>query len=76
MSWLVGYVIASMVVAFVAVRIFEYLAAGVSGGVVNIAKLILFVGVWTAITMASGMRAFTGRIRQMRQLIGRHIGEL
>lgn len=69
MSWLVGYVIASMVVAFVVVRIFEYLVTGASGGVVNIAKLILFVGVWTAITMASGMRAFTGRIRYLRKAI-------
>ena len=70
MSWLVGYVMASMVGAFVVVRIFDHIVAGVVGGAAGAVKLGLFVGTWTAITATSGMRAFTGRVRYVRSLIG------
>lgn len=67
MGWLVGYVIASMVGAFVAVRIFDHIFSGVTGSIAGVARASLFVGVWTAITAGSGMRAFTRRMRQLRQ---------
>ena len=70
MGWLVGYVIASMVGAFIVVRIFEYLVAGLAGGIVGTAKLGLFVGAWTAITVGSGMHGFTSRIQSLRKGIG------
>ena len=70
MSWLVGYVMASMVGAFVAVRIFDHIVAGVVGGAAGTVKLGLFVGTWTAITAGSGMRSFTNKVRQARSLIG------
>lgn len=67
MSWLVGYTLASMVAAFVAVRLFDYLLSGVTGGIVHAARASLFAGVWTAVTTGSGMRGFTQRVRQLRQ---------
>ena len=70
MGWLVGYVIASMVGAFIVVRIFEYLVAGLAGGVVGTVKLGLFVGAWTAITVGSGMHSFKNKVRHARSLIG------
>ena len=72
MGWLVGYVIASMVGAFIVVRIFEYLAAGLAGGVVGTVKLGLFVGAWTAITVGSGMHGFTKSVRALRHSLIRH----
>ena len=72
MGWLVGYVIASMVGAFIVVRIFEYLVAGLAGGVVGTVKLGLFVGAWTAITVGSGMHGFTKSVRELRHSLIRH----
>ena len=72
MGWLVGYVIASMVGAFIVVRLFEYLVAGLDGGVVGTAKLGLFVGTWTAITVGSGLRGFTKSVCELRHSLIRH----
>ena len=69
MGWLLGYTIASMIGAFLVVPIFDYVAAGVTGGLGNTARLGLFVSTWTAITTGSGMRDFTDRVRQLRQKI-------
>ena len=70
MNWLVGYVMASMVGAFVVMRVFDHLFAGVVGGVTSVARVVLFIGAWTAITAISGMRCVTRYVRQARSLIG------
>lgn len=69
MSWLVGYTLASMVAAFIVVRIFDHLFSGAAGGLVHAARAGIFVSTWTAITTGSGMRAFSKRARQLRQLL-------
>ena len=75
MSWLVGYVIASMVGALFVVRIFDYVTSGLTHGAVQAARAGLFVGTWTAITASSGMRNFTLRVRKLRQG-SRNVGSL
>ena len=72
MRWLVGPAIASLVGAFLVVRIFDYIVAGVStgktgGAVESAARAGLFVATWTAIIAGSGMRGFSARVRQLRQ---------
>ena len=67
MGWLLGPVIASIVSAFVVVRIFDYIFGGVTSGVINPIRSILFVGTSTAVTTGSGMRGFTSRVRRLRR---------
>lgn len=67
MAWLIGYTLASMAAAFVVVRIFDYLFSGVTGSLVSAARFVVFALVWTAVTVRSGMRSFTRRVRQLRQ---------
>ena len=62
MGWLISYTIASLVGALFVVRLFEYLVSSFA----SIAKVGLFVGVWTAITTGLGMRSFTKMVRQLR----------
>ena len=71
MSWLIGSTLASIVAGFLAVRIFDYIAAGAAGAVVGAAKATVFASVWTAVTTGSGMRAFSDRMRSLRQSIGK-----
>lgn len=67
MGWLVGYTLASIVTSFIAVKIFDHIFAGVTGSLVSIARVPLFVGTWTAVTATAGMRGFTRKVRQLRQ---------
>lgn len=68
MKVLVGYTIASIVGAFLAVRIFEYIVGGaVSSARLGVAKATIFVTTWTAITAGSGMRDFSKRVRSIRE---------
>ena len=67
MGWLVGYTLASMAASFVVVKIFDYLFAGVTSGLVSIVRFPLFVATWTAITAQAGMRGFTKKVRQLRK---------
>lgn len=67
MTWLIAYTIASLVGAFFVVRLFDYILAGVIGGLVGIARTLLFTSVWTAITTGLGMRGFTRTVRHLRQ---------
>ena len=69
MTWLVSYTLASMVAAFVAVRIFDYFVATSILG--NLARLGLFVGTWVAVTTVSGLRSFSRGVRQLRQMVTR-----
>lgn len=70
MRWLGGPILASLVGAFLVVRIFETISGGAQNAVVNAVKPGLFVATWTAITTGSGMHSFTSRIRALRKRIG------
>ena len=67
MGWLVGYILASLVAAVIAVKIFDYVFAGMVGGLANVARAGLFTVTWTAVTVRSGMHGFTSQVRQLRQ---------
>lgn len=67
MGWLVGYTLASIVTAFIVLKIFDYVFAGVTGSVVSLARVGLFVCTWTAVTAHTGMRGFNQKVRQLRQ---------
>ena len=67
MKVLVGYVVASLVGAFLVVRIFEYIVGERLGNAaVSAAKAGLFATTWTAITAGLGMRGFAKRGRGLR----------
>tara|TARA_Y100000310_G_scaffold278767_1_gene297471 strand:+ start:529 stop:792 length:264 start_codon:yes stop_codon:yes gene_type:complete len=66
MGWLVWYTLASMIVAFIAIRILELFFAGLTGGLMGIAKPVVFCASWTAVTAQSGMRRVTSQARQIR----------
>ena len=66
MSWLIGSTIASMVGALFVVRLFDYLLLGLFSGLAGAVKLGLFVGVWTMITVGTGMRTVQTRVRSLR----------
>jgi hypothetical protein len=67
MSWLLGYTVVSMAVAFIVIKIFDYLFSGVAGGFTGVARAGLFVITWAAITAQSGMRGVSKTARQLRQ---------
>ena len=78
----VGVMLASIVAGFVLVRIVEILV-GTVGVVAVAAKTAAFSGAWTAVTSATGMRAFTERVRRARagvkrvsKRIDRHISRM
>lgn len=73
MNWLVGTTLFSMVVAFVGVRILEYILSGMAIGLVGAAKASVFSTVWTAVTTSKGDRAFTRGTRSLRQGLGKWI---
>ena len=62
LGWLVGSTVLSAVAAFVLVRIVEQLF-----GLVGIARVAVFGGVWTAVTTMAGMRSFTSTARKLRE---------
>lgn len=66
LGWLIGASISSLVGAFFVVR-FAQFALGSVVEVAGSVKNTLFVGTWTAITTASGMRSFTKSIRGLRK---------
>jgi len=66
LGWLVGYVLASAVSSVIVVRLAQFAL----GGVVEIAGVVkntLFVGTWTAVTSALGMRAFKKNLQRLRK---------
>ena len=69
MGWLLNYTIMSIVTSFIIVKILDYLFAGVYGGFVSVAKFVIFVLAWTAVTTQAGMHGFTKRVRQLRQFV-------
>jgi hypothetical protein len=67
MGWLVGSILASLVAAVIVVKIFDYLFAGMVGGLASTARAVLFVVTWTAVTAKAGMHGLTSQVRQLRQ---------
>jgi uncharacterized membrane protein YidH (DUF202 family) len=67
MGWLLGLILASVVFGALAVHIAQFLFAGAPGWLLDIAKAGVFVITWTTTTAWMGMRAFTGKVRQLRQ---------
>lgn len=66
MGWLISYTLASMAASFIVVKIFDWLFAGVTDGLVSIARAVLFIGTWTLVTARAGMSGFTKRVRRLR----------
>ena len=66
MGWLVGYTLASLATAFLVLKIFDWLFAGATGGLVSSARVGLFVATWTVVTAQAGMSGFTKRVKQLR----------
>ena len=67
MSWLVGYTLASLVVAFIILKIFDYIVGGATSGLLSVTRASLFIITWTVITARGGMQGFTRRIRDLRR---------
>jgi len=67
MGWLVGYTLASIVVAFIVLKIFDYIVGGATSGLLSVARAGLFIVTWTVVTAKGGMQGFTKMVRQLRQ---------
>ena len=67
MGWLVSATLASLVASFVALKLFDYIFAEATNGLVSSARAGLFVITWTAITARAGMSRFAKGVRQLRQ---------
>lgn len=68
MKWLVSATIASAMGAFLLMGLYDYFFAGLLSGVAAAAvKPSLFVGAWTAITTALGMRKYAKGVRHLRE---------
>ena len=75
MGWLLNYTIASIAISFILIKLLDYLFAGMYGGFVSVAKFVIFVLVWTAVTTQAGMHGFTKRVRQLKHKAKLIIGE-
>ena len=73
MGWLVGYTLAAMVVAFIAIRIFDHVFASLVGGANSVLRACVFVVAWTAIVAKAGMHGFTSKVRQLRQMLSHRV---
>lgn len=71
MNWLVGIVLASALAAFAVVNLVKYALAGVTHGIADAVRAVLFVGVGTAVTVGLGRRAFLQWVRRLRQTVQR-----
>jgi len=76
LGWLIGYTLASMATAFIAVKIFDVIFEGATSVFVSIARCVLFVATWTAVTAKAGMHGFSKRVRQLRQNPTKVLGAL
>ena len=64
MSWLIGYTLASLAAAVIAVRIFDYI---ISEATDNLARASVFVATWTAVTAQSAMRGVSKSAQRLRK---------
>ena len=68
-----GSLLVSALLAFMLTRLYDYgrdSLEGAASGVARAARPGVFVGVWTTVTTALGMRAFSERIKRWRHGIG------
>lgn len=65
MGWLTGPIIVSIVFSILIVKAWDAIFGGVSSGFLGVARASLFVGTWTAITTASGMRGVNKMARRL-----------
>lgn len=61
LGWLVSATIASILIAISVVRLLE-----TAFTLLAFVKMLIFSGVWTAVTTMVGMRSFTGMARKLR----------
>ena len=61
---------ASLVIAFIVVRIFDHLFAGMVGAASGVIRAILFVASWTAVTTAAGMRGVSRLTERLKRAFG------
>lgn len=74
LGWLNSAVLISIFGAWIVVKIYVIVTHDILGPAANIVKNGIFVGAWTAITTATGMRAFGGLVRRLRQA-NKEVGE-
>ena len=65
LTWLTGPIIASVVFAMLIVKVWDMVFGGLSSGFLGVARAGLFIGTWTAITAASGMRGVNNLTRRL-----------
>jgi len=73
LGWLIGYTLASITTAMIVVKLFDYVFAEVSNGLVSTVRFVLFVATWTLVTARAGMHGFSTRIRGLRKGIVKRI---
>ncbi len=73
MGWLTSSLMASVVVAVVAVRICEYLFGGVTSGLGWGVRYAVFCLTWTAVTTLTGMHGVSKQMRRLKQTMIRRI---
>ena len=66
MGWLINQVIASVVLSVIVVKIWETIVGGLIGPAAHAVKTSVFVGVWSAFTTVTGLRAFTELVQWLR----------
>ena len=66
MGWLISSTLASIVTSLIVVKIFDWLFAGVTDGLLSIPRFGLFVVTWTVVTAQAGMHGFRKRVRRLR----------
>ena len=66
MGWLLGYTLGSIAASFVVVRFFDFLVGGAVDSATSVARGIVFINTWAAVTAKSGMRDFTKTVRKLR----------
>ena len=67
MGWLLQYALASAAFGYLVMRVYDAIIGSIPDRVATVVRASLFVGVWTAVTTALGMRAFTKGVRALRR---------
>ncbi len=65
MGWLVAPVITSIVGAILLVKVWDVVVGGPTNSFLEVARAVLFVGTWTAITTAAGMRGVDNAAKRL-----------
>ena len=65
-GYLMGSLLVSALAAFIAVRFFDFFFQSTQSKASSVARTGVFMGAWTAITSALGLRWFSERIQRWR----------